>query len=128
MGEMRVVDETRGTVISEEAELRSSFLGRFRGLMLSGRKDIILECRRESILDSTIHMMYMLYPIDVVWVNGQMEVVDLEKGVRPFNPLKPCTWRLHKPRSPARYVIELGKAGLEEDVKVGDMVSFSVDE
>jgi uncharacterized membrane protein (UPF0127 family) len=120
---VEIHNETKGHKISEKAELRDTFFGRFRGLMLSGRKDIILVGRRESVLDSTIHMMYMLYPIDLVWVSEAMEVVDLKKAVPPFNPLKPNSWSMHGPKAPAKYVIEI-TVGDVMDTGKGDRISF----
>ena len=118
---MKVVNESRGFTISTSAILKDTFLGRLRGLMLSGRKDVVLEVPREGILESSIHMMFMLYPIDVVWVNDAMEVVDVKRRVPPFNPLKPSTWRTYAPSAPARYVVEVA-AGDVGGTNAGDKV------
>ena len=120
---MEVVNESRGAGISSDAELRESFWGRFLGLMLSGRKDVVLAARQDGVSESTIHMLFMLYPIDVVWVNSKMVVVDVKKNVPAFNPFKPSTWKVHKPCSPARYVVELavGQAG---QTQKGDKINF----
>lgn len=120
---MKIVNASDGSIISENAELRKSFFGRFRGLMFSGRKDIVLESMNEDIISSTIHMLFMLYPIDVVWVDPNMKVVDFQKQVMPFNPLKPRTAGTYKPDKPAKYVIELGKTKLGR-ISVGDIVDF----
>ena len=120
---MEIINATRGHTISGSAELRDTVLGRFRGLMLSKRKDVVLAGKKDSVLDSTIHMMWMLYPIDVVWVNEAMEVVDVKRHSQPFNPLKPNTWSLHKPAAPAKYVIEIGK-GVVKDTAKGDKILF----
>ena len=120
---MDVVNETRGFTLSVGAELRDSPWGRFRGLMLSERKDVVLAARRENIVDSMIHMMFMLYPIKVLWVNEDMMVVDVKEDVKPFNLLKPGTWRMHKPREPAKYVVELG-VGDVKNTEIGDRIKF----
>ncbi len=113
---MDVVNETRGFTICE-AEYRSSFWGRFRGLMLSHGKNVVLAGRRDSIVDATIHMMFMLHPIDVVWVNSDMEVVDVRRNV------KPSWWRLHRPSAPAKYVVEVGLGDINGTVP-GDKIAF----
>jgi len=105
---MQVVNKTRKIVLSKNASPANTLLGRMRGLMFSGKKDLILDCGFDDIPSSAIHMMFMKFPIDVIWVDSSMTVVDLIKGVEPFNPLKPKTWRIYKPEKPARYVIELG--------------------
>jgi uncharacterized membrane protein (UPF0127 family) len=121
---VEIHNETKGHKISQKAELRDTFLGRFRGLMLSKRKDIILAGKKDSTLDSTIHMMYMLYPIDVIWANAAMEVVDIKTAVPPFNPLKPKTWKMHAPKNPAKYVIEI-TVGDVKDTAEGDKIRFN---
>lgn len=120
---MEIVNVTRAFTISPDAQYRDTFLGRFRGLMLSPRRDIILAGKRESIMDSTIHMMWMLYPIDVIWVSAGMKVVDVKRGVSPFNPLKPSTWVMHEPKAAARYVVEVSLGELK-DTGVGDGIRF----
>jgi uncharacterized protein len=120
---VEILNETKGCKISQSAELRDTFFGRFRGLMLSRRKDIILAGKKDSTLDSTIHMMYMLYPIDVIWVNAAMEVVDVKMAVPPFNPLRLKTWNMHGPKAPAKYVIEIA-VGDVKDTGIGDKILF----
>ena len=112
-----VVNETKNQTISECAQIKNSFWGRFKGLMISPKKDIILEARHQGIAETTIHMAFMLYPIDVIWVNEDMEVVDIKKDV------KPSMWKMHKPKKPARYIIELGM-GNTQDTTVGDSIIF----
>ena len=114
---MEIVNESRGQTLSKDAELRDSFWGRFRGLMLSKKKDIVLAAKEDSVVDSTIHMMFMLYPIDVVWVSKDMRVVEVREDV------KPSVWRMHKPKAPAKYVIELA-VGATQDTKEGDTIKF----
>lgn len=33
-----------------------------------------------------IHMLFVFFPIDVLWVNMDNEIVDLKKSVFPFSP------------------------------------------
>jgi len=121
---VEIANETRGFKISGGAELRNTFIGRFRGLMLSPKKDVVLAGGKDSVMDSTIHMMWMLYPIDVIWVNEAMRVVDVKRGVPAFNPLKPSTWGMHGPNAPAKYVIEVAVGDIK-DSAAGDIISFS---
>ena len=120
---MEVVNESGGFTISGEAELRRGFWGRFRGLMLSGRRDVVLDAGVDDIMASTIHMAFMLYPIDILWVDGDMTVVEVRRNVRPLNPLRPATWRLYGPRRPTRYVVEVARGGLG-DTAAGDRITF----
>ncbi len=119
---MEILNGTSGETLSRGARLMDTFGGRLRGLMLSEKGDAVLACSRESVADATIHMMFMLYPIDVVWADSSMNVVDTARA-EPFNPLKPRTIRVYAPGKPAKYVIELGKGGMG-GTKAGDKVEF----
>ncbi|MBN2014693.1 MAG: DUF192 domain-containing protein [Candidatus Altiarchaeota archaeon] len=123
---MRLLNKAKKEVIGENAETACSFLSRTRGLMLSKPRDLVLVSPREDIASSTIHMLFMLYPIDVIWLDSEKKVVDLQRNVKPFNPLKPKTWRTYKPKKPAKYVIELG-AGVMGETEVGDEISLYTD-
>jgi uncharacterized membrane protein (UPF0127 family) len=120
---MRIVNETRNGVISENSDFARSVLSRIRGLMLSRPKDLVLVSPKEDIRSSTIHMLFMLFPIDVIWVDSGNSVVDLQRNIRAFNPLKKCTWRTYKPGKPAKYVIELGSGNIA-DTEIGDKIGF----
>lgn len=119
---MKIVNLSTNEVLSDNAEIREGFTGRFLGLMLSKRKDIILVAPREGVRETSIHMFGMLYPIDVIWLNSRKEVVDLKRGVRPFNILGSDTWKIYKPKVPSKYVIELGVGN--PDARVDDVLEF----
>jgi len=120
---MKVVNKTRNTVLSENAGLASSFFTRMIGLMFSKDKDLVIKASREGVLESSIHMMFMRQPIDVIWVDGGMKVVGVEKKVRPHDVRKPDTWKVYKPGKPALYIIELEK-GSAGRTKAGDEIDF----
>jgi len=122
---MRVVNKTRGIVLSKDAGLADSFFTRFKGLMFARRKDLVIKASREGILESSIHMMFMLQQIDVIWVDASMRVVGVERGVMPHDFRKPETWRIHKPNRPALYVVELG-IGSAGKTKEGNEIEFIV--
>ena len=54
-----------------------------------------------------LHMFFVFQAIDVLWVNGEHEVVDLKKNLLPFTPTK-----YHKGR--AKYVVEMPAGTIEE--------------
>ncbi|HEX54919.1 MAG: DUF192 domain-containing protein [Candidatus Altiarchaeales archaeon] len=120
---MMIVNETRGFVISENSGIANSLFSRLKGLMLSERRDLVLVSPREGIRESSIHMLFMRFPIDVIWLNSDMRVVDLKSKIPPFNPFAMRTWRIYRPRKPARYVIELGGGNLGE-TRINDKVKF----
>ena len=60
-----------------QVELCDSFFSRFRGLMLRGsigeNEGIILVENADSIMNATIHMLFMKFDIAVIWINDQMK-------------------------------------------------------
>ena len=121
---MKVINKTGGVVLSEDAAAYDSFWGRLRGLMLSRKRDAVLVSPKEDVASSTIHMWFMLYPIDVVWADERMRVVDVAERIPPANPLKPKTLKTRAPKKPARYVIELATSGAS-GTREGDEIVFA---
>ena len=79
---MRIRNETTGEVLATEAREAASFWSRFRGLMLRRRLG-----EGEALViraGGAIHMMFMLFPIDAVFIDGEGVVTGVSKGVRPW--------------------------------------------
>ena len=121
---MIVFNATRKTTLSKNAVLANSFWDRMRGLMLSAKRDMVLDAGFDDIPSASIHMLLMKYPIDVLWVDDAKTVVGTEGEIQPFHPFKPQTWRIYRPKKPARYVVELGKGELGT-TKIGDKIEFT---
>lgn len=121
---VEIKNKTTGMIISREAEIGVSFLKRLRGLMFTSQpKDLVLVSPNGDIISNAIHMLFMRYPVGVVWADSNMTVVDLNEHAAPFSLFKPSTWRIYKPTKPAKYVIELGCGGVS-NTAVGDALEF----
>jgi len=96
-----------------------TFWSRLRGLMFRRKLDsdqcYVFGCRRESIVDATIHMIFVFFPIAVLWLDPRRQVVDAVLA-RPFRPY-------YAPRRPALYFVECDPAILDR-VRVGDQLEF----
>lgn len=107
------------TVILARAKWCSSFWCKFRGLMLRPPlppgEGLLFVHQRESKVETTIHMLFMRFPIAVIWIDAAGKVVDKTLA-------KP--WRLaYAPQAPAQYFIEAG-AELLDRVAIGDTLRF----
>lgn len=105
-------NDSRGTIVASDPAVAATFFSRGRGLMMrsefpEGSALVIDPC-------SSIHMFFMRFPIDVLYLNDADEVVRVQHGIRPWR-VGPLFTR------GARYVIEL-PAGAAERSKttVGD--------
>jgi len=96
-----------------------SFLCRLRGLMFRSRLDIddglVLVERRDSRIDTSIHMFFVPFDIAVFWINSKMNIVDkvIAKSWRPA----------YMPKSNAMYILEIHPSRYG-DYEIGDKVEF----
>lgn len=125
MKKTKIINKTKNIVLSENAQIAKSAFSRMKGLMFSGPKDMVLVAKKDSLRESEIHMCFMKYPIDVLWVNSELEIVD-ECHAEPVNIFKPETLRFYKPKVKAKYTIELGsgKRKVTDIADIGDRILF----
>lgn len=97
-----------------------SFLCRLRGLMFRKRLEpddglLLVQGKRDSRIDTSIHMLFVPFDLTVVWINAEMTVVDkiIAKAWRPA----------YAPAKPARYILEI-HPDRWDDYQIGDKVEF----
>ena len=96
-----------------------TFLSQLRGLTFRSRisreQGLLLVGKRDSRLDSSIHMLFVSFNLAIVWINSEMEVVDkvLARSWRPA----------YFSKQPARYVLEVHPERLG-DFEIGDTVQI----
>ncbi len=68
-------------------------------------------------------MKNTLIPLDMVWLDGDMEAVHVEEQVMPCKTENPCP--IYRNHVPAKYVLELNAGTLQSlGFKVGDPFVF----
>ncbi|MEI8364524.1 MAG: DUF192 domain-containing protein [archaeon] len=86
------------------------------GLMFSRRSKfnycLIFSRPTSSIIGSSIHMMFVFYPITVIFLDENKKVVDIKKKVIPF-------W-FYAPKKPAKYILEMPTSTNINSVNVND--------
>jgi uncharacterized membrane protein (UPF0127 family) len=114
---VRVVEIRRrgGGVVCERCVVADSVGRRMRGLL--GRRELPVG---EGLLlqpAPSVHMFFMRFPIDVVFLDRDLQVVDVRPDLRP--------WRMASKRG-ARAALELpaGEAG-RRGVQVGDVLDLA---
>lgn len=103
MRQVAVLDITIGEVLAERAEVADTFWSRFLGLQW--RRPIASGTGLVLLPNSSIHMLFMRFPIDAVFVDHEGRVVRVARGLRP--------WISMAVASQALYCVELpaGAAG-----------------
>jgi hypothetical protein len=102
-----------GTVVCARVSLATNPFARMRGLL--GRNALALD---EGILlrpAGSIHMLFMRFAIDAIFLDRDLVVVDVVRGLRP--------WRMAARRG-AKQVIELAE-GAAVGVAPGDRLALA---
>ena len=115
MNSVIIKNISKGNTISENGYITTSFLERLKGLL--GKKELKEnECLIISPCNS-IHMFFMKFEIDVLFIDKNNKVCHL------INEFKP--WKISKVIKESKYVIELkSKTIASKNIKLGDEVKY----
>ena len=108
------INVTKGVALASELEIAMSFAARSQGLL--GRSG--LKPDTGLLIDpcSSIHMWFMRFPIDVVFLDSKNRVVGLKRNVKPWGMA--WSWRGAK-------TIELPVGVIASTrTQLGDIVAF----
>jgi len=110
---------TTGAVIASKVKWCTTFLTKGLGLMFhaplrEGEAHIFAEGRESRSL-TTITMLFVFFPIAVIWLDAHKRVVD-KVLARPFYPY-------YAPGQPAQYYLESHPNTLGK-VQIGDQLEF----
>ncbi len=104
---VRLVNLRDGSMVVEELDIRSSFIGRLLGFMgrrrpSPGQGILLMGVRR-------VHTAFLRFPLDLLFLDGSLRVLGVLRGVPPFR----------FPSSPAgcRHILEIPSG---EGTRVGD--------
>ena len=110
----------KNVIIADKIKYYNNFFSKAKGLMftrpLRKGQAIVLEAKKEGVSETTVHMFFVFYSIDIIWLNSNKEVVDIRKSAFPFAP-----WIA--PKKAAKYIIEL-KKGAAKQIKLGDRLAI----
>ncbi len=79
-----VYNQTRGTFVATEATLADSYLRRLVGLLGKTRRWAQLGRGLWIVPSRGVHTIGMMFPIDLIFLSKEKEVVYIEEHVRPF--------------------------------------------
>ncbi len=93
---------------------------RAMGLMFRSEESLLLDFGRDS--RQGIWMLFMRFPIDIVFISARGRVVHVVEDAPPVS-LNPSTWRIYYPPRPVRFVLEVpagtaGRLGLSPGERV----------
>ena len=112
-------NKTQRKKVIEKVRFANGFFGKFRGLMFERKKNfdygLVFEFGSEKRIEASIHMMFVFFPIDAVYLDSQKKVVDVAT-VKPFS-------LNYTPKKKAGFLIEL-PAGTAKKICTGDNLAW----
>jgi uncharacterized protein len=113
-----VYNKTRETFVATEALLADSYLRRLVGLLGKTRRWAQLGRGLWIVPSRGVHTIGMLFPIDLIFLSKEKEVVHVEEYVRPF--------RISKVSLKATSVLELPPHTIyRSGTQVGDRLEIA---
>lgn len=94
---MVIINVTRNTVLANDCSHARTFLSRFIGLQF--KRDLPLGHGLLITPCNSIHMFFMRFAIDAIFIDAKGTVVHISEGIKP--------WRISRIVGKARSVLEL---------------------
>jgi hypothetical protein len=113
---MHIKNTSKKTLLAKNAKLCTSMFSKSLGLMFSKKKkSLIFVFKKEKIIP--LHMFFVFYPIDVLFLNKNKIVVEIKENFMPFT--------FYNPKKKAMYIIELPKGTIKKSKTIiGDKIKF----
>ena len=114
---MIIKNVTKNTIIGTNFKFCSNNFSKFMGLMFSRKKNntLIFKFNKEKII--SLHMFFVFYPIDVLFLDKNKIVVEIKENFMPFT--------FYTPVRKAKYIIEIPNKTIKKTkTRIGDKISF----
>ena len=106
-------------ILANKTNLCTNIFSKAKGLMFSKKiedRGLVFIFKKDRIW--SLHMLFVFFPIDVLWLNKDYKIVDMKENFAPFSLLA-------KPKEKSRFVVELPAGAIKNsDTIVGDKISF----
>ena len=101
--------------ISTKERICSSFWSQARGLMFRKKQNLIMIFPEEKKI--SLHMFFVFYPIDVLYLDAEKRVVEIKESFLPFT--------FYNPTHKAQYVLEVQQGTIKKtQTAVNDSLAF----
>lgn len=111
-----ITNKTKNTKIAKEFKKCKSILSKAFGLMLKNNiVPLVFVFKKEKSIP--IHTLLVKRPIDLIYLDRTMKVVDLKESLQPY--------RFYTPKARAMYLLELPAGFISQSqTSIGDLVNF----
>jgi uncharacterized protein len=112
---MVIKNKTNNQILAKNHHIYSNIFSKARGLMFSKQKNLIFPFDKEKLVP--LHMYFVFFPIDVIFLNKNNKIVETKENFKPFS--------YYSPKCKAKFVIEL-KNGIiaKTNTKIGDYLTY----
>jgi len=112
-----ITNKTKKTLIAERHYNFKSLVSKAIGLMFSmNPKNLIFIFKKEKIVP--LHMFFVIFPIDVLFLDKNKTVVEVKENLRPFG--------FYRPKNKSKFIIELPKGKIKATkTEINDKIDFS---
>jgi|TARA_B100000315_G_C14490441_1_gene547328 hypothetical protein len=110
----RIINTTKSTTLSKKVEVADSFFTRLKGLMFRERMPW-----DEALIfynSPSIHTFFMKFPIDIVFLDGDMRVIRIARNFEPWGVISCFKSYLTIELPPSKTA--------EEGLEVGDILEI----
>ncbi len=110
---------SNNNILVNNKKLADTVLKRTKGLMFTRPiKDEGLVFTFPKVMEASLHMFFVFYRIDILWLDENNTISDLRNGAWPFTPLI-------IPKKKAKVVIELPYGVIKKsETKIGHIIQY----
>ncbi len=113
-----ITNTSTKTILASNQTICNSHFMRSKGLMFSKKlydEGYIFIFKKDTF--AAIHMLFVFYPIDIIWLNEHKEIIEIKEQVKPFS--------FANPRKKSRYFIEFPAGTIKKTkTKLGHTISW----
>ena len=110
-----IQNKSNNEILAKEHKLCNNLFSQAKGLMFSKQKSLVFEFSNEKIV--SLHMFFVFYSIDVVFLDENLKVVEIKENFKPFS--------FYIPKNKAKYVLELNSGSVASTkTKLGDVIQY----
>jgi len=115
---MKLKNITKNKILINKTKLCKNFLNKSIGLILHKKlkdKGLIFIYKKEKKI--SLHMIFVFFPIDVLFLNKNKKVIDMKKDFKPFS--------FYIAKKKAKYILELPEWTIKKTkTEIGDKIKF----
>ena len=97
---MKLKNKTKNKILVNKIKVCKNFLNKSMGLILHKKlkdKGLVFIFNKEKKV--SLHMIFVFFPIDVLYLDKNKKVIEMKKDFKPFS--------FYIPKKRAKYILEL---------------------